>query len=354
MSLLQASNLSVTLGEKNILTDCRISAEKGEFIGIIGPNGAGKSTFLKTLCGLIPKTSGTVFLHGQNTDDLSDKEQAKQIAFMQQEFQTTFAYTAEEIVLSARYPYLSWWEREQSKDKELAHQYMAYTGVLHLKDKPIQTLSGGEKQRVILAKVLTQETPILFLDEPTASLDLPYQEEIFRLCQTLCHEGKTIFIVCHDLLMAADYCSRLVMLHDGHFVADGKAENVLTEKNLETVFSMNALVYHDPLTGKLSLFSYKKPDRRKKMVLVKGNNTAIMTIIRHLFLSGYDISFDKNESELTSLAARIFHGRELPEGSDPQIIINTGDNSVKALVPVYDVKTTPLDELLVKIDQGTL
>ena len=116
MSLLQASNLSVTLGERNILTDCRISAEKGEFIGIIGPNGAGKSTFLKTLCGLIPKTSGTVFLNGQNTDDLSDKEQAKQIAFMQQEFQTTFAYTAEEIVLSARYPYLSWWEREQSKD----------------------------------------------------------------------------------------------------------------------------------------------------------------------------------------------------------------------------------------------
>ena len=163
--ILEARDISVSLGHRKILENCSLSAKQGEFIGIIGPNGAGKSTFLKAVRGMIPRSSGEILIDGKNENAMHDKEIARKIAFMQQEFRTSFSYTAKEIVMSARYPYLKWWQKEDLDDEKIAEKWMTYTGVIHLADKPVQTLSGGERQRVILAKVLAQETPVLFLDE---------------------------------------------------------------------------------------------------------------------------------------------------------------------------------------------
>lgn len=352
-ALLEAKNITVTAGAKTILKNCHLTAEKGEFIGILGPNGAGKSTFLKALSGLLPKAEGTVSIDGIDEKNLTDKDKAKKIAFMQQEFHTTFAYTAEEIVLSARYPYLKWWEREDEKDKEIARQWMAYTGVTHLSQKPMGTLSGGEKQRVILAKVLTQETPLLFLDEPTASLDLPYQEDIFRLCRKLCREGKTIFIVCHDLLMAAQWCSRLVLLHDKHFIADGKPEDVLTEKNLKQAFRLDALIYHDPFTKKLNLCTYEKKPPKEKTVWLQGNGPAAVPLLRRLFLAGYPVLYDPIPQSAIALAGPLFHGEEKKTDSPYDLCISTEPLPQEEKKPTYD-GTEETESLLTLIDEGKL
>ncbi|GMA97530.1 ABC transporter ATP-binding protein [Pelosinus sp. IPA-1] len=247
---------SITIGDKKILKHITCSIGAGEFVGIIGPNGAGKSTLLLGLRGFLPLATGEVQLLGRPIAALENKELARQVAYMQQEVNVGFGYTALEVVLTGRYPYLKWWQHERVKDKEIAHKYMKFTGVDTLADKPVHTMSGGEKQRVLLAKVLTQETPIIFLDEPTASLDLLYQEEIFRYCQLISEQGKTVLIVAHDLKLAAKFCSRLLLLADGHIVADGAPGSVITKENLHTAYGLQAAVFMNQVTGNLDIHTY--------------------------------------------------------------------------------------------------
>ncbi len=316
--VLEADRISVSIGKKDILKDCSLQAGKGEFIGIIGPNGAGKSTFLKALRGMIPRRSGDVFIEGKNEKEMKEKEIARKIAFMQQEFRTNFSYKVREIVLSSRYPYLEWWQREDSKDKEIAEKWMIYTGVLPLAESAIQALSGGERQRVILAKVLAQETDILFLDEPTASLDLQYQEESFRLCRDLAKRGKTIIMICHDLMMSARWCSRLVLLSESSFIADGAPHEVLTEDNLKRAFKLDSLIYKDPIFDRLSLYTYKGCDKKTKKVLLLGDGAEAVALMRKLFLRGYDVSCGRlRENTLAKTAASCFHIPALAENDPP-------------------------------------
>lgn len=306
--LLTVDHLSVSFGNKRILEDCSLSACKGECIGLIGPNGSGKSTFLNAVRGLIPKTSGTVLVDGKDTSSMAEKELAKKIACMQQDFHTTFAYTARELVLSARYPYLSWWQKESQSDEAIADKWMAFTGTSHLANEPVQTLSGGERQRVMLAKALAQETPVLFLDEPTAALDLLYQEELFSLCQRLSQEGKTILLICHDVLMAARYCSRLILLADHHFIADGTPSDVLTESNVKRAFQLDALIYTDPVSGNLSLASRSKIKPEQRNILLLGNSPDMLPIMRRLYFANYTFQCGLlGENTLTRAAADCYH-----------------------------------------------
>ncbi len=366
--LLDAQHISVTIGNRTILKDCSLQAKPGEFIGIIGPNGAGKSTFLKAIRKLIPRSGGTVSLNGVNEDQLSEKDIARTIAFMQQDFRISFGYTCKEIVLSARYPYLKWWEKENKKDKEIAEKWMTYTGTAAFAEKPIQALSGGEKQRVMLAKVLAQETPLLFLDEPTAALDLLYQEEIFRLCKELSQQGKTIIMICHDLMMAAQWCSRLVMISNHHFLADGKPENVLTESHLKKAFRLDAMIYKDPITDRLTLYSYQRKKPNHKSILLLGHDTNAITIMRHLFLAGYDVHWGYlPENTLAREAAKAFHIPYL-ETDDifhlsahlkkSTALIGTKDFQNMSLpafsIPCYSLDDTPLETLLKSIDEGEI
>lgn len=309
---LSIRNLSVDFLGKKILQDISFSAMQGEFIGIIGPNGAGKSTLLRSIRGLLPST-GEVKVFGKNLQQFSDKSAARQIAYMQQNVNLEFGFTALEIVLAGRYPYLKWWQNECKQDKEIALQYMKFTGVDHLAQQTVQLLSGGERQRVLLAKVLAQETRLVFLDEPTASLDLMYQEEIFRYCQRICRETdekKLVLMVVHDIKMAAKFCSRLLLISRGEVIADGKPEDVITAENLDQAYGLQAAVFTNPISGALDLHTYQRQVVRtasKEMVYIIGGGNQATEWIRCLFEYGkYLVGGIFCEGEVDAQAAKIF------------------------------------------------
>ena len=242
---LDVQSLSVTLGDTTIVKEASFAIDRGEFVGIIGPNGSGKTTLLKALRGLYPTSGGDVLWDGKSISSLSDKEIAHHVAYMQQSVNVSFDYEAIDIVMTARYPYLKWWQQEGPEDKVIVENAMKEVGVYHLRHRSVQSLSGGERQRVFLAKALAQQTEVLLLDEPTAALDLVYADDIFHEGRRLCDEGKTILIVVHDLELAAKYCTKLVLISDGRIVDVGTPREVLT-------------VYDDPYFKQQRIFVFPK------------------------------------------------------------------------------------------------
>ena len=245
----------LTLGYKNcrIINDINAQINAGEIIGIIGPNGAGKSTFLKTLRNLMPCLTGKVKFFGKDNTELSAKDFARIVAYLQQNTAPSFGYTAREIVLTGRYPYMKWWQEESDFDKQIADECMKYTGTLELAERSVNEVSGGQRQRILLAKVLAQQTPILFLDEPTTGLDVIYQEEIFRFAAELSKFGKTVLMVVHELNFAAKYCSRIFLIANGELLADGKPKEVFTEELLSRAYKTNVQVSYNPLNGNMEI-----------------------------------------------------------------------------------------------------
>lgn len=305
---LSARNVNIVMGETTVVHDISFIVEAGEFVGIIGPNGAGKSTLLRGLRGLIPVTAGDIRLFEQPVGSLGHKQVARMVAYMQQEVNVGFGFTAEEVVLAGRYPYLKWWQNEREEDYRIARKYMAFTGVEDLADHPVQQVSGGERQRILLAKVLAQETPLVFLDEPTASLDLVYQEEIFRCCQTMCNQGKTILIIAHDLKLAAKFCSRLILLARGRVIADGTAPEVITVENLEKAYGLHAAVFMNKITGHLDIHTYaatRLAATGEKVHIIGGGGTA-GGMIRMLHEKGYRLSggvFQQGDTDADAASA---------------------------------------------------
>ena len=252
-----------------ILADVSFSVRAGEMVGLIGPNGAGKSTLLKTMRGILAPLAGEISVMGQRIGDLPAKEFAKSAAYLQQHLEMTFDYSAREVVLSGRYPYLSWWRQEQAHDIAIAEACMAYTGVAELAEKPLQAMSGGQRQRVLLAKVLAQQTPVLFLDEPATGLDIIYQEEIFSFCRELCAAGKTVVLVAHELSLAARFCSRLLLVGRGALLADGLPREVLTAELLTRAYGAPIKVVENPLTNHAEVFTEAEKGAGRKSHLLQ-------------------------------------------------------------------------------------
>ena len=268
-SIIQAEDITAGYnGQNPILDNISLGIGKGEFVGIIGKNGAGKSTLLKALRGFLPVWSGRVLLAGREIGAYQERELAKKIAYLQQQVELTFDYTARDIVMAGRYPYRKWWQQQSEEDKEITAACMKYTGVLEMADKPIRALSGGQRQRVLLAKVLAQQTPVLFLDEPAAGLDLFYQEEIFRFCQELCHRGKTVVMVVHELNLAARYCSRLLLARQGRIIADDVPERVLTDELLTDGYGVSIRSGRNPQTGHADIYTVPEPMDEEKLRLL--------------------------------------------------------------------------------------
>ena len=253
-----------------ILENVSFSVGEGEIVGLIGPNGAGKSTLLKALRGILPMLSGSAALMGDDINTLDAKEFARRAAYLQQRVEMTFDYTARDIVLAGRYPYLSWWSQEREHDLAIAEACMAYTGVSDLADSPLHAMSGGQRQRVLLAKVLAQQTPVLFLDEPATGLDIIYQEEIFRFCRELSAAGKTVLLVAHELSLAARFCSRLLLIGRGTLLADGAPKDVLTDALLSQAYGAPVRVVENPLTRHAEVYTEPPPigEREKHLLNV--------------------------------------------------------------------------------------
>lgn len=261
-TIIELKNLSIGYGNKSVLQDVNAKINKGEIVGIIGCNGAGKSTLLKTIRGLLPKQSGEILYFGRKLESFSEKELAREVAYLQQNVEVGFSYTGKDIVLAGRYPYMKWWKGESISDEELALKCMEYTGTKELAERPVNEVSGGQKQRILLAKVLAQQTPILFLDEPTTGLDMVYQEEIFRFSKALAKMGKTILMVVHELNLAAKYCSRIILLGEGTVIADGRPDNVFTEKILSKAYNAPVRVIRSHNTNEIIEISTKEDNGR--------------------------------------------------------------------------------------------
>ena len=253
MAVLQVDNLQIGYGSRCVLKEASFSIGKGEIVGIIGCNGAGKSTLLKTIRGLLPKQGGSVRYFGKPLEEYGDKELATKIAYLQQHVELGFGYTGKDIVMAGRYPYMKWWERESEADAKLALACMEYTGTADLAERPINEVSGGQKQRILIAKVLAQQTPIIFLDEPTTGLDMVYQEEIFRFAKALAGQGKTVLMVVHELNLASKYCSRILLLGEGTLLADGAPLEVFTEELLSRAYKADICVERDEVNHNLHI-----------------------------------------------------------------------------------------------------
>jgi iron complex transport system ATP-binding protein len=235
----------------------RVSATipRGGIVGILGPNGSGKTTLLRLLSGTRLPASGQVLLDDVPLSRLSRRAVARRIAVVPQETQLAFEYTVMEMVLMGRHPHLGLFEMEGPADLAVAHDALRATGTDQFEDRRFSTLSGGEKQRVVIASALAQASDILLLDEPTASLDLRYQLEIASLLARLNAErGVTLVISTHDLSLAASLCRTLVMLREGRVLATGATADVLTTPNVRALYNVEADVERHPATGQLMVY----------------------------------------------------------------------------------------------------
>ena len=206
-AVIQVAQLKIGYGERCVLKDAGFSIGAGEIVGIIGCNGAGKSTLLKTIRGLLPKQGGSVSYFGKPLEAYADKELATKIAYLQQHVEVGFGYTGKDIVMAGRYPYMKWWERESEEDERLALACMEYTGTADLAERPVTEVSGGQKQRILIAKVLAQQTPIIFLDEPTTGLHASDVQKVMELLDGLVASGNTVIVIEHnlDVMKQADW-----------------------------------------------------------------------------------------------------------------------------------------------------
>jgi len=244
---LQCENLHFSFDKKPLLQDINLTFRAGEFVGLIGANGAGKSTLLQLLLGLLKAQSGKVLLADKQINSIKRREIAKQLAFVPQSIELPFAFNVQQIVAMGRNPYLGAFELETTEDKKLIEEAMLQTDILHLQNRLVNTLSGGEKQRVIIARALAQQSATILLDEPIASLDICHQLETLQLIKSLTESGKTAISALHDLNLAARYCDRLILIGKGTdgcttIISDGGPELVLTDRNLKEHFSIEATI----------------------------------------------------------------------------------------------------------------
>ncbi len=248
--LMAIENISFNYEESPILQDVTLTIRSGEVLGIIGPNGSGKTTLLRLLTGILHPRQGRILLEGKDLKQWKRKELTTRIAVVPQDTYIPFTYTVSEIVLMGRTPYLHLLEVESKHDFEIAGQMMQLTDTLEFSDRYFDALSGGEKQRVLIARALVQEPDILLLDEPTAHLDINHQIDILNLVKKLNREKQVaVVLVTHDLNTASLYTDRLMLLSKGQRVALGVPAEVITQDNIRNVYGTEVLIHRHPTSG---------------------------------------------------------------------------------------------------------
>src|SRR5688500_2926604 len=244
--MLKIQNLSVDCGSRRILHDVSLDVQSGEVLALIGPNGAGKSTLVRAVSGVIPYR-GHVRTNGDNFASLSPLQRARYIATVPQTVSLPPAFSVWETVLLGRTPYLNFLGQISARDEEIARCALAKVDALDFAERRVGELSGGEQQRVLLARALAQSTPVLLLDEPTTHLDLQHQIGILELVHKLAREEKlTVLVALHDLNLAARYADRVALIVEGQIKAQGTPKEVLRPELISQVYKWPVQVIQHP------------------------------------------------------------------------------------------------------------
>lgn len=244
---LRLDDVSYRAGATRIVDGVSLDVRYGQVLALVGPNGAGKSTLLGLLSGDLAPTSGRVLIDGEPLESRSPKQLARMRAVLLQSNQVVFSFTSRQVIEMGRAPWIG--ADEQADDERLIADAVAVTDVAHLAERKFPTLSGGERARVSLARVLAQDTAIVLLDEPTAALDLRHQEQVLRVARDLAAEGRAVAVVLHDLSLAAAYADEIAVLHDGRLAARDAPAAVLTAERIEAVYGTPVRIVADPGTG---------------------------------------------------------------------------------------------------------
>jgi len=245
--MIHVKDLDVGYGNVTVLKNILLDVNKGEFFGIVGPNGSGKTTLLKALSRILTPSEGVIYLGDRELSTFSYRELAQQIGVVPQETAINFDFTVMDIIMMGRHPHQDRFSSDQKEDFDIVDHAMELTNTGQFRDRSINEISGGERQRVIIARALAQQPGVLLLDEATSHLDISHQTEILN-------------IIRHDLNLAAYYCDRLILMNEGGIHAIGTPKEVLTRLNLKNVFNINAIVTNNSLTGKPTIIPLMDKD----------------------------------------------------------------------------------------------
>lgn len=249
-SLFELQNVSFAYGSKEVLSDISVSLPQGKFYGLLGPNGSGKTTLLDLLIANRSPADGTIGFQGKQLADFSRRELARQLSLVPQDFIIGFDYTVLDVVLMGRHPYIPRFGSPSSDDLTIARQAMDAIGIADFAERYVTELSGGEKQRVVVARALAQQTPVLILDEATSNLDISHTLDIFQVVRRRVREqGHTVIGAIHDLNLAAAYCDEILFLKEGSLFCQGPTAEVMTAENIEQVLGVESKVFVDEYSG---------------------------------------------------------------------------------------------------------
>lgn len=253
MTSIQLKGVDVAIDQRKILHHIEFSVERGSLLGLIGPNGSGKSTLLKSIATLLPINRGRIMIHNNDQSSYTQKEIAQFMSYVPQETVIGFDFDARDIVAMGRHVYGSVFKSESREDAEKVKWAMEQTQTLHLADQSVLNLSAGQRQLIMIAKALAQDTPIILLDEPISALDVYYQLHILTLLKRLCEQGKTMIVVLHDLNLASRFCHQLLLLNEGVVQKYGHPSEVLTEQLLREVYHVKASIKKDHLIDSITV-----------------------------------------------------------------------------------------------------
>ncbi|EAR07483.1 ABC transporter ATP-binding protein [Reinekea blandensis] len=247
--LLRTEQLGLTINDRQLLSQVSLSVHPGELVGVIGPNGAGKSSLLKTLVGLHQQSAGKIWLHEQPLSQYRAQDRAQHISYLAQAQEMSFAFRVREtIMLGAHSRVRTKHFARGQLDQEL-NRIVDLLDIASLLDRRLDQLSGGERQLVHFARMLMQDSPLMLLDEPTASLDIGHEAQLMNLLHQQCRQGRSALVAIHNLNSAAAFCDRLLLIQNGQLVAEGDPEQVITQATMKRMYGPSVLVSRNPMTG---------------------------------------------------------------------------------------------------------
>ena len=244
---LEVKDIKYSIDQKLIVKGVSLGIKEGDFVGLIGPNGCGKSTLLKNIYKVYKPDSGAVYIDGRDLSEMTSKETAREMSVMQQENNVEFDMTVYDMVMLGRFAHQNLWNNDKIREREIVESAIKEVGMEGYEDRSFLSLSGGEKQRTLVARALVQQSKLIILDEPTNHLDIGYQYQIMNILKA---QDLTVFSSIHDMNIAACYCDKIIMMKAGHIVKVGTPKEVMVPDMIKGLFGVDTKITENPVTGK--------------------------------------------------------------------------------------------------------